>query len=130
MTIRGSSQFLLLFLRPRVRLGWKIGGAFALMVLVAFAGAGLAPVLRQSAWQHALASDPLPKAWPWQSAGSPVAQTDVATLGLSAAVNEGTPEVEITPAEARQGEGTRPQRRQLGDVAIGDRITVTGSDGS
>jgi hypothetical protein len=127
MTKRGSNQFLLLFLRPSVRLGWTIGGAVALIAFIAFAGAGLTPVLHQSAWEHALASDPLPKPWPWESS-SPVAPTEVARLGLSAAVNEGTPEVEITPSELRHGQNAQPQ--QLGDVAIGDRITVTGSDGS
>jgi hypothetical protein len=129
MTKRGSSQFLLLFLRPTVRFGLRIGGALALIALVGLAGTGLAPVLHQSAWKHALASDPLPKAWPWET-NAPVAQTEVARLGLSAAVNVGTPEVEITPSESQHGRNERPQREQLGDVAIGDRITVTGSDGS
>ena len=57
MTKRGSSQFLLLFFRPSVRLGWRIGGTIALIALIAVAGAGLVPVLHQSAWQHALAGD-------------------------------------------------------------------------
>jgi hypothetical protein len=129
MTKRGSSQFLLLFFLPTMRFGLRIGGALALIALTAFAGAGLAPVLHQSAWKDALASDPLPKAWPWETA-SPVAQTEVARLGLSAELNEGTPEVEIAPSESRQGQKAQSPRRQLGDVAIGDRITVTGSDGS
>jgi hypothetical protein len=129
MTKRGSSQFLLLFLRPTMRVGLRIGGALALIALITLAGTGLAPVLHQSAWRHALASDPLPKAWPWQT-NSPVAQTKVARLGLSAALNEGTPEVEIAPSESRQDQNTRSPRRWLGDVAIGDRITVTGPDGA
>jgi hypothetical protein len=128
MTKRGSSQFLLLFLRPIMRVGLRIGGALALIALITLAGTGLAPVLHQSAWKHALASDPLPKAWPWQ-ANPPVAQTKVARLGLSAALNEGTPEVEIAPSESRQAQNARSSRRRRDDVAIGDRITVTGPDG-
>ncbi len=129
MTKRGSSQFLLLFLRPTMRFGLRIGGALALIALITLAGAGLAPVLHQSAWKRALASDPLPKAWPWE-ASSPVAQTEVARLGLSAALNEDTPEMEIAPSESGHGRNAQSPRRQLGDVAIGDRITVTGADGS
>jgi hypothetical protein len=129
MTKRGSSQFLLLLFRPTIRVGLRIGGALALIGLITLAGTGLAPVLHESAWKHALASDPLPKAWPWQT-NSPVAQSKVARLGLSAALNEGTPEVEIAPSESREGQNARWPRRSLGDVAIGDRITVTGPDGS
>jgi hypothetical protein len=129
MAKRGSSQFLLLFLRPAVRLGSRIGGALALIALTAYAGAGLAPVLHQSAWKRALASDPLPKTWPWETS-SPLAPTDVARLGLSAAVNEGAPEVEIAPSESSRSQNAQATRRQLGDVAVGDRITVTSADGS
>jgi hypothetical protein len=112
-----------------MRFGWRIGGALALIAVIALGGTTLAPVLHQSAWTHALASDPLPKAWPWETA-SPVAQTEVARLGLSAALNESTPEVEIAPSESQRGQNAQPPRRRLGDVAVGDRITVTGADGS
>jgi sortase (surface protein transpeptidase) len=49
---------------------------------------------------------------------------------LSAALNEGSPEVEITSSEPQHDRGDHLSRQQLGDVAIGDRITVTGADGS
>ena len=38
--------------------------------------------------------------------------------------------MEIAPSAPRQGKDARPSRLQLGDVAIGDRITVTTADGS
>lgn len=129
MTKRGSSQFLLLFLRPSVRLGLRIGGTIALMALIVLAAAGLVPVLHQSAWEHALSGDTSQPAWPWESA-SPPARTEVPRLGLSAALNEGSPEVEITSSEPQHDRGDHLSRQQLGDVAIGDRITVTGADGS
>ncbi len=129
MTKRGSSQFLLLFFRPSVRLGWRIGGAVALIALVLSAGAGLVPVLHQSAWKHALADEPSQRAWPWEGT-SPVEQTAVPRLGLSAALNDAIPQVEIAPSAPQQGKDAHPSRLQLGDVAIGDRITVTAADGS
>jgi Sortase domain len=45
MTKRGSSQFLLLFLRPGVRLGWRILGAAALIAVASLATAEFAPLL-------------------------------------------------------------------------------------
>ncbi|HZP10411.1 hypothetical protein [Methyloceanibacter sp.] len=129
MTKRGSSQFLLLFLRPSAKLGWKIGGAAALVALAAVAIAGFAPALQESAWQQALAGEPS-QAWPWE-ATHPAKDSGVPRLGLSAAVNEETvPQVEIAPAPARTGKSVERSRLELGDVAIGDRITVTTADGA
>ena len=47
-----------------------------------------------------------------------------------AALNDAIPQVEIAPSAPRQGKDAKPSRLQLGDVAIGDRITVTTADGS
>jgi hypothetical protein len=129
MTKRGSSQFLLLFFHPSTQFGWKIGGAVALIALALSAGAGLIPVLTQSAWKHALADETSQRAWPWEGT-SPVEQTAVSRLGLSAALNDAIPQVEIAPSAPQQGKDAHPSRLQLGDVAIGDRITVTAADGS
>ena len=127
MTKRGSNQFLLLFLRPSVRLG--IGAITALVALALVAAAEFAPLLHQSAWKQALAGQSLQKAWPWEGT-EPAKQSGVPRLGLSAALNDTIPQVEIAPSAPRQGKDARPSRLQLGDVAIGDRITVTAADGS
>ncbi len=72
MTKRGSSQFLLLFLRPSVRLGLEDAGAPLLFIaLIVARRSGLVPVLHQSAWEHALAGDTSQQAWPWESASLP-----------------------------------------------------------
>ena len=128
MTKRGSSQFLLLFLRPSVRLGCRIGGTAALIALTALGAAKFAPVLHESAWQRALVGEPS-QAWPWEDTQASN-HAAVSRLGLSAALNETIPQMEIAPATPRQGKDAKSSRLQLGDVAIGDRITVTASDGS
>ena len=129
MTKRGSNQFLLLFLHPSVRLGLRIGGAATLIALASLATAEFAPLLHQSAWKQALAGEPLQKPWPWEAA-EPGEQSGVPRLGLSAALNDTIPQVEIAPSAPRQGKDAKPSPLQLGDVAIGDRITVTAADGS
>ncbi len=128
MTKRGSNQVLLLFLRPGTRLGWKIGGALGLFALAALGAAKLAPALHESAWRQALAGQPS-QAWPWEAAQS-TKQSAVPRLGLSAALNDEMPQVEIAPAPPRLGKGVERSRLELGDVAIGDRITVTTADGA
>ncbi len=129
MTKRGSNQLLLLFFRPRLRLGWKIGGTVGLIALASLGAAELAAALHERAWKQALADKPA-QAWPWQAAqqAEPGA---VLQLGLSAALNEETvPQVEIAPAAPRPGKRAEQSRLELGDVAIGDRITVTTADGA
>ncbi len=129
MTKRGSNQFLLLFLRPGAKLGWTIGGAAALLALAALGAVKVAPALQESAWQQALGGEPA-RSWPWE-ATPPANPSPVPRLGLSAALNEETaPQVEIAPAATRPGKRIEPTRLELGDVAIGDRITVTTADGA
>ena len=77
MPSRGSAQFLLLLLRSRRRLGWMMGAlACALIVAVLLQAGGefpllsrtgLAQLLRQSAWEHALAGLPEAPPLPWAS---------------------------------------------------------------
>ena len=95
MPSRGSAQFLLLFLRSRTKLGWTIGAvAFALIVAVLLQAGdafplltrtGLAQLLRQSVWQHALAGLPEAPPLPWAITNSGTT-AEVPLLGLSASV--------------------------------------------
>ncbi len=142
MPKRGSVRLLLLFFHPSARLGWRIAAAVALVALVFLAeGSGsvqqpgartaLAQLLHQSAWRHALKDEPAQKPWPWEDA-LVREQSAVPRLGLSAAVlRDASGGADIAPAEPTQGPGAQaePSRTQLGDVAIGDRITVTTADG-
>jgi hypothetical protein len=94
---------------------------------------GLAQSLRQAAWKHALAGEPESKPWPWDHA-SPAVYSVVPRLGLSAAVryDVGSERSELISGASRtsSAEDGRDPHLALGDVAIGDRITVTTADGS
>ena len=143
MPERGPVQLLLHFLRSRPAAGWRSGLAVTLIATLGLlpgegslyhkAKAGLTQSLRQAAWKHALAGEPEAKPWPWDHA-SPAVYSVVPRLGLSAAVHyeaggqrseqiSGTARTSITQDE-------RDPHLALGDVAIGDRITVTTADGS
>ena len=135
MSRRGSAQLLLLFFRSRSRRRWAlgaIGGVVAVAGLIQAGGdfplltrTGLAQVIRQSIWQHALAGMPEQAPWPW--AVTPTA-TDptVPRLGLSAAVGQDKDPSEDgnTVIEPQQ------PRTKLSEVGVGDHITVTKADGS
>lgn len=146
MSKRGSAQFLLLSLRPRATLGWAIGAAAIFVAAVVFVQAkgdfplldrsGLAQALHQSAWRHALAGQTEPTAWPWEASSdkenmSPAPNASVPRLGLSAAVLKQTGERRYSslPAQAPRTQVKRTGAK-VGDVALGDNITVTGADGS
>jgi hypothetical protein len=136
MPSRGSVQFLLLFLRSRAKLGWTMGAMAAALVAAVLLQAGgefspltrtgLAQVLRQSAWQHALAGLPEAAPLPWASTTAG-ATSKVPLLGLSASVvKETTPEpATVKPVADRSVPGGK-----LSEVDVGDRITVTTPDGS
>ncbi len=141
MPKRGSVRLLLLFFHPSARLGWRIGAAVALVALAFMAeGSGsvqpgarsaLSQLTHESAWRHALKDEPAQKVWPWEDtlAREP---SDVPRLGLSAAVlREASGGADIAPAAPRQGPSAQaePSRAQLGDVAIGDGITVAAAHG-
>jgi len=88
---------------------------------------GLAQMIRQSAWHHALASMPEQAVWPW--AGAPAdADADVPRLGLSAAVGKDDDAV-IEPSQPAADDQREP-RTKLSEMGVGDRITVTTADGS
>lgn len=138
MPSRGSAQFLLLFLRSRARLGWTMGAvAFALIVAVLLQAGGefplltrtgLAQLLRQSVWQHALAGLPEAPPLPWASTNSGTT-AEVPLLGLSASVVAETNPVPATVKPVASEDPHLP-RTKLSEVGVGDRITVTTADGS
>lgn len=143
MLIRGSAQLLLLFVRSRPRLGWSMG-CTALILLLATAlqasgefpvmtRSGLAQLLRQSAWEHALAGLPEQTPWPWAetSAG---ASGGVPQLGLSAAIKEGNPgEPQGSAVQALQrttSQDPHLPETKFSEGGVGDHITATTADGS
>jgi hypothetical protein len=156
MPKRGSVQFLLLSFRPRATLGWGIGAAAIVFLVIsglvftkdefpALAKTGLAQALRQSAWQQALAGQGQPERWPWEDTSANMslapAMATVPRLGLSASVLARTAETQATPdPHVASGARTRSASAELGDVAmgdvalshvaIGDSITLTAADGS
>jgi Sortase domain len=137
MSRRGSAQFLLLFLRPRARLGWTLGAIVGVLVVAGLIQAGgdfpiltrtgLAQMIRQSAWHQALASMPEQAAWPWADSPAATAAT-VPRLGLSAAVGTAADTV-IEPSQPAADERQAPHNK-LSAVGIGDSITLTTADGS
>jgi hypothetical protein len=97
--------------------------------------AGLAQFLRQSAWQHALAGLPEQAPWPWADDASSVTAPPVSQLGVSASVgtdseSDATDGSIIEPVERASAEDPHLAPKVLRHISVGDRITVTGSDGS
>jgi hypothetical protein len=144
MLIRGSAQLLLLFFRSRPRLGWLVGCTALILALATLLQAGgefplmtrpgLAQLIRQSAWEHALAGRPEQAPWPWAET-SAAASGGVSQLGLSAAViKEGGPgEAEgtaIQPLQRTSSQDPHLPANRFGEVGVGDRITVTTADGT
>jgi sortase family protein len=143
MPKRGSVQLLLLSFRSRARLGWGVLAAGTILALGWFfhsgddfpvlTKTGLAQVIRQSAWEHALAGPP-EESWPWENA-SQGTNPKVSQLGLSAAVLTGTSvgqdeHLSLERPKPAKGNGAHAPRPKVSDVEVGDRITVTTADGS
>ncbi len=139
MPERGSVQLLLLFFRAHARWIGAILGGLVLLGLLHGEGPGLksgiAQSLRQSAWRHALAGEPVEQPWPWDDA-APAAQTLVPRLGLSAEMltnadwrpQPSKPGLTSEPLRSSAGKSRDPHL-DLGGVAVGDSITVTAADG-
>ena len=143
MPKRGSVQLLLLSFRSRASLGL---GALAAVFIVALGWffhshdafpvltkTGLAQVIREAAWEHALAGSP-DEPWPWENA-SQSTTAKVSQLGLSAAVFGGarsSKDEGLSPESPRPGKRhtAHASRPKLSGVEVGDRITVTTADGS
>jgi sortase A len=93
-------------------------------------------LVRQSTWDRALAGEPAQTPWPWEIVG-PAASSTVPRLGLSAAIlREGDGRIEplrLAPASAlprtAAAADAHDPHLQLGEVAVGDQITVTTADG-
>jgi sortase A len=143
MPKRGSVQLLLLSFRSRARLGWGVLAGVIVLVLAfllqtgdefpVMTRTGLAQVIRQSVWEHALAGLP-EEPWPWGES-SQVTSPTVPRLGLSAAVLTGTSagkdeHLSLPPLKPANGNGAHAPRAKVSDVEVGDRITVTAADGS
>lgn len=138
MPKRGSVQFLLLSSRARKRTA-VIGAVAAVAVLAGLAQVsdsfplmertGLGQLLHQSAWNKVLSGQTEPVAWPWEDPTF-VPNAKVPRLGLSAAMimspdEQGQPWLGPLP-----GTELGKSDKDLRDVAVGDRITVTAADGS
>jgi sortase A len=142
---RELMQFLHSRSRPMRR--WGIGAA--IVGLAALLGSlpagdsmyvraksGLTTLVHQNTWDRPLAGEPAQTPWPWE-AMLPVASSTVPRLGLSAAVlREGDWRIEpsrLAPASAlprtAAAADARDPHLQLGEVAVGDQITVTTADG-
>ena len=138
MSRRGSAQLLLLFSRSRPRRGWMLGALVGLLVVAGLlqtlgdvpvlTRTGLAQVLRQSAWQQALAGLP-EQAWPWAETPT-VSDMNVPRLGLSAAIVTEDDGSILEPSQPAAGEERREPRTKLSQVGVGDSITVTTADGA
>jgi hypothetical protein len=143
MPERGPVQLLLLlFSRPRAKFGRRIGLAAASIAMLGLlpgeesvyhqAKLEITQSLRQAAWKHALANEPAKRSWPWSN--SLTTYSKVPRLGLSAAVLH---ERADEPLRSKLNAGKqssvfldgRDPHLNVG-VAIGDRITVTKSDGT
>lgn len=143
MPKRGSVQLLLLSFRARAALGCGVLAAVVIVALSWFfhsrddfpvlTKTGLAQVIREAAWEHALAGS-AEEPWPWENA-SQTTNPKVPQLGLSAAVfggataskDEGLSLEPPSPGKSHTAHASRPK---LSGVEVGDRITVTAADGS
>lgn len=137
MSKRGSMQFLLPFFRSRAGLGW-LGGTVTLFILIGLvqtldgfpllARSEFAQALRQSAWEKALSGQAEQAPWPWEDTTfMPAAK--VPRLGLSAAILSGPGQGAQSWQVPSMGTAIPDSDTDLRDVAVGDRITVTGADG-
>jgi hypothetical protein len=132
MPKRGSVQLLLLFFRAQPRWIGAFLGGLVLLGLVHGEGPGLksgiTQSLRQSAWKHALAGEPMQQPWPWDTAAPP-AQSLVPRLGLSATVLANADWRLPQKAVRSSAADGRDPHLDLGDAAVGDSIAVTRADG-
>jgi Sortase domain len=143
MPKRGSAQLLLLSFRSRAALG--VGALAAVLVLglgwffhssddfPVLTKTGLTQLIREAAWEHALAGSP-EEPWPWENA-TPAPNPKVSQLGLSAAVLGGAAaskdeNLSLEPPKSGKGHAAHAARPRISDVEIGDRITVTNADGA
>lgn len=106
----------------------SIAGLIALLYSSTYreAKTGLAQIVRQSAWQHALSGEPPANPWPWDSeppAGSP----KIVRLGLSAAVNAAVSDdtLDRRKLNIRRLSDRHDPHLIADDVTVGGRVTVT-----
>ena len=139
MRQRGSLQHRFLS-RDGAKRVFKLAGPLVVLGLVGAvqAGDGIEPkhglgqTLQQLVWNQALADAPIQTPWPWENV-SAIAKPEVRRLGLSATLLSQDNVAQHKAAVMDEPGDTRAQAAghdlQLGDVAIGDRVTVTTSKG-
>jgi Sortase domain len=138
MPKRGSVQLLLHSFRAHLR-AVVIGTVAAVAVLVGISQlgdrfplmerTGLGQLLHQSAWTKALSGQAEQTTWPWEDPTF-IPSAKVPRLGLSAAVIMGPDEQGQPWLGPLPGNEIGKSDKDLRDVAVGDRITVTAADGS
>ena len=91
---------------------------------------GLGQTLQQRVWNQALADAPIQTPWPWENV-SAIAKPEVRRLGLSATLlsQDKVAQHKVLDEQPADTRATAGHDLQLGDVAIGDRVTVTTSKG-
>lgn len=148
MPLRGSVQLLLLSPSSRALRRIGIGTAAVGLIIVgavqlqnafpALGEDGLVQALRQNVWKRALADRTQATPWPWQDLSTNMSLAPgaaVPRLGLSAALRD---QFVAEPAGPARNSDTRIRTTSdaqqgdvaLSDVAIGDSITFTASDGA
>ena len=68
-------------------------------------------LVRQSAWNHALATEPAANPWPWEEIVMPAEGASVPRLGLSAAVLRGNGEAESNQRSTQRAISSAEIRR-------------------
>lgn len=135
MLVRGPAQLLLSAGKRGLRLAAiaSIAGLIALIYSGTYreAKTGLAQIVRQSAWQHALSGEPAANPWPWESGpweGGPRAgNPKVVRLGLSAAVNAAVSDdaLDRRKLNIRRLSDRYDPHLIADDVAVGVTVTAT-----
>jgi hypothetical protein len=102
----------------------QAGGEFPLLKRT-----GLAQILRQSAWDHALAGLPAQPDWPWAETSAGTAG-GVPRLGVSASIVKDSHADSTASLTADSSQDPHLPPGKSSDVSVGDRVTVTAADGS
>ncbi len=130
MLVRGLAQLLLSAGKRGLRFATvaSIVGLIALLYSGTFreAKTGLAQIVRQSTWQHAVSGEPPASPWPWDREPQAGSQR-VVRLGLSATVDEAVSDdaLDRRKPHMRRLSDRHDPHLSADDVAVGDRVTVT-----
>jgi hypothetical protein len=124
MLVRGLAQLLLSAGKRGLRFATvaSIAGLIALLYSGTFreAKTGLAQIVRQSTWQHAVSGEPPASPWPWDREPQAGSQK-IVRLGLSATVDA----LDHRKPHMRHLSDRHDPHVLADDVAVGERVTVT-----